>query len=99
MTRPLTRNLRNLVHRHDDCGEEFVGDGLHVLDGGLQSVPHLLVAHGLLGSHVVGQLAVGGTHEVDPEFERCPAFGSCAANGHLGECDNVDPRNGVTGCD
>lgn len=74
----LRGNLRNLVHRHDDCGEELVGNGLHVLDGGLQPVPHLLVAHGLLWSHVVRQLTVAGTRTIqDRGWDD-----SCATNGH-----------------
>lgn len=52
------RNSRNLVHRDDDGRQELVGDGLHVLDGGLQPGSHLLVGHRLLWSHVIGQLAV-----------------------------------------
>lgn len=54
------RNVRNFVHRDDDGGQEFVGDGLHVLNGGLQSGPHLLVAHGLLWGHVIRQLTGRG---------------------------------------
>lgn len=56
--RPLARNVRNFIHRDDDGRQEFVSDRLHVLDGGLESRPHLLVGHGLLWSHIVGQLTV-----------------------------------------
>lgn len=54
----LVRNVRNLIHRDNYGRQEFVSDPLHVLDGGLQSCPHLLVGHGLLRSHVVRQLTV-----------------------------------------
>lgn len=50
------RNVRNFIHWDDNGGQEFVSDGLHVLNGGLQSGPHLLMAHGLLWSHVIRQL-------------------------------------------
>lgn len=61
-------NVRDLIHRHDDGRQEFVSDGLHVLDGGLQPGPHLLVAHGLLWSHVIRQLT--GDREMGGERER-----------------------------
>lgn len=58
------RSLRDFLHGDDDCHQELVSDGLHVLDGGLQPVPDLLVGHGLLWGHVVWQLAA--------EQRRCP---------------------------
>lgn len=61
---------RNLVHRDDDGRQELVGDGLHVLDGGLQPGSHLLVGHRLLWSHVIGQLAVDDITEETKKKKR-----------------------------
>ena len=51
-------SVRNFIHGDDYCRQEFVSDGLHVLDGGLQSRPHLFVSHSLLWSDVIRQLTV-----------------------------------------
>lgn len=53
------RNLRDFIHRDNYSRQEFVSDRLHVLDGGFQSCPHLLVGHSLLRSHIIRQLTVG----------------------------------------
>lgn len=64
------RNVRDFIHRDDDGGQEFVSDGLHVLDGGFQSRPYLLMGHGLLWSHVIRQLTVEDRTERDGEKEQ-----------------------------
>lgn len=55
----LTVNIRDFIHRNDYSREEFVSDGLHVFDRGLQSCPDLLMGHGLLWCNIVGQFTVG----------------------------------------
>lgn len=63
------RNVRNFLHRDDDGRQEFVSDCLHVLDGGFQPCPHLLVGHSLLWSHVIRQLTIEDSTERDGEKE------------------------------
>lgn len=53
--------LRNFINRNNYGRKELVGDRLHALDGGFQSIPNFFMGHCLLRRDIIWQLTVDDT--------------------------------------